>query len=267
MSATTTSPAPGAAAPGAGGTPVLELRGVKRRFGGVTAVAGVDLTVRPGERVAVIGPNGAGKTTLFRLIAGEMRPSEGTVSLFGRDVTTMPAHRRARAGVSRTFQVSNLFGDLSVLDNVRVAAQATERVRTRFWWPQGDDDAVTERARDVLRRTGMGERMGERVADLSHGEKRQVEIAMALVGEPRLLLLDEPAAGLSLGERQLLRGLLEELPRTLPLLLIEHDMTLALELADTVLCLDNGHQIATGTPAEIRADRRVQDVYLGRSGS
>ncbi len=258
---------PGAPAPGEGAAPALELHGVVRRFGGVTAVAGVNLAVGQGERVAVIGPNGAGKTTLFRLIAGEMAPSEGTVRLFGSDVTSVPAFRRARLGISRTFQVSNLLLDLSVLDNVRVAAQASRPVRHRFWWPQGRLDPVTASSEAVLESVGLADRRADRVSDLSHGEQRQLEIAMALATEPKLLLLDEPAAGLALGERVMLRELLEGLPRSLPFLLIEHDMSLALELADRVLCLDNGHEVAVGTPDEVRADVRVQDVYLGRKSS
>ncbi len=250
--------------PGDRVTPVAEVRGLTRRFGGVTAVDGVNLAVHAGERVAVIGPNGAGKTTLFRLIAGEMRPSEGTVTLFGRDVTKMPAHKRARLGVSRTFQVSNLFLDMPVIDNVRVAAQAGLSARHRFWWPQSDSDEVTQRSEEVLERVGLIERRNDRVADLSHGEQRQLEIAMALVTRPSFLLLDEPAAGLAMGERAMLRELLESLPRSLPYLLIEHDMSLALELADRVLCLNNGKEVAFGTPDEVRSNQAVQDVYLRR---
>jgi branched-chain amino acid transport system ATP-binding protein len=187
--------------------PVLRLEGVVRRYGGLVAVDRVSLSLGPRQRLAIIGPNGAGKTTLFRLIAGDVAPTEGRVHLFGRDVTRMPAHRRARLGLSRTFQVTNL----------------------------------------------------------SHGEQRQLEVAMALATEPRVLLLDEPAAGLSAGERARFRGLLEALPRSLPLLLIEHDMRLALSLADEVLCLHNGRQIALGPPSEVRDDETVQAVYLGRA--
>jgi branched-chain amino acid transport system ATP-binding protein len=245
--------------------PVLRLDGVVRRFGGLVAVDGVSLSLGPRRRLAVIGPNGAGKTTLFRLIAGDMAPSEGRVHLFGRDVTRMPAHRRARLGLSRTFQVTNLFSGLSVLDNVRLAVQARTSGRWRFLAPIRQGDQVGAAAREVLERVGIGSRAGDRVADLSHGEQRQLEVAMALATEPRLLLLDEPAAGLSAGERARLRDLLESLPRSLPLLLIEHDMRLALSLADEVLCLHNGRQIAHGPPSEVRDDATVQAVYLGRA--
>jgi branched-chain amino acid transport system ATP-binding protein len=245
--------------------PVLALEGVVRRFGGLTAVDGVSLTLGPGRRLAVIGPNGAGKTTLFRLIAGDMGVSAGRVELLGRDVTRMPAHRRARLGLARTFQVSNLFSGLSVIDNVRLAAQAREPGRWRFWAPIRAGDRVGAAAMAALERVGLGVRAGDRVADLSHGEQRQLEVALALATEPKLLLLDEPAAGLPAGERARLRDLLGSLPPSLPLVLIEHDMTLALSLADEVLCLHNGRVIAHGSPAEVRADDTVQAVYLGRA--
>jgi branched-chain amino acid transport system ATP-binding protein len=244
--------------------PVLRLDGVARRFGGLVAVDGVSLSLGSRKRLAVIGPNGAGKTTLFRLIAGDMAPSGGRIFLFGRDVTRTPAHRRARMGLSRTFQVSNLFGGLSVLDNVRLAVQAREPGRWQFLAPIRRGDRIGTTAMEVLERTGIRSRAGDRVADLSHGEQRQLEVALALATRPRLLLLDEPAAGLSAGERARFRELLGSLPRSLPLLLIEHDMTLALSLADEVLCLHNGRPIALGPPSEVRRDATVQAVYLGR---
>jgi branched-chain amino acid transport system ATP-binding protein len=247
------------------GPPALALEGISRRFGGVVAVDGVSLTLGAGERVSVIGPNGAGKTTLFRLIAGEMRPSGGSINLLGRDVTRMPAHHRAGLGLARTFQVSNLFVGLTVLENVRLASQTRGRDRWRFWRPVSADDAPGQAARDALEHVGLEHRAADRVADLSHGEQRQLEVAMALVSEPRLLLLDEPAAGLAMSERSRLRRLLEELPRTLPVLLIEHDMSLALGLADRVLCMHNGQVIASGSPDDVRRDATVQAVYLGRA--
>ena len=246
-------------------TVALELRSVVRSFGGVTAVDGVSLTVAQGERLAVIGPNGAGKTTLFRLIAGEMSPTRGSVHLFGRDVTGLAAHKRARLGLSRTFQVSNLFAELTVEDNIRLAAQAGDRSRLRFWSPVRGFGPVAVAVAETLDQVGLVARRRHNVADLSHGEKRQLEIGMALVTRPKLLLLDEPAAGLSGGERTRLRALIEQLPAELPVLLIEHDMSLALALAERVLCLDNGRPIALGTPDAVRGDPRVQAVYLGRS--
>ncbi|HXG39329.1 MAG TPA: ABC transporter ATP-binding protein [Candidatus Limnocylindrales bacterium] len=243
---------------------VLRVERVVRRFGGVAAVDGVSFDVRAGERLAIIGPNGAGKTTLFRVVAGELPVTSGRIHLFGRDVTAMPAHMRARMGLARTFQVSNLFGSLSVEDNVRLAAQAASSSRWRFWAPIRPDDEVGDRARGSLERVGLLGRASARVAALSHGEQRQLEIAMALAGRPRLLLLDEPAAGLAAAERARLRELLAGLPASLPVVLIEHDMSLALGIADTVLCLHNGRPIAYGRPGEVRANADVQAVYLGR---
>jgi branched-chain amino acid transport system ATP-binding protein len=245
--------------------PVLRLEGVSRRFGGLVAVDGVSLTLGPRRRLAVIGPNGAGKTTLFRLIAGDVPLSQGRIFLFGREVTRLPAHRRARLGLSRTFQVSNLFAGLSVLDNVRLAAQAGQPGRWRRLGPVRPGDRVGLAAMEALERAGIAARAGDRVAELSHGEQRQLEVALALATGPRLLLLDEPAAGLSAGERSRLRELLGSLPDSLPLLLIEHDMTLALSLADEVLCLHNGRPIALGPPDRVRGDPTVQAVYLGRT--
>jgi branched-chain amino acid transport system ATP-binding protein len=247
------------------GPPALAVDGVSRRFGGVVAVDGVSLTLGEGERVSVIGPNGAGKTTLFRLIAGEMRPSAGNIQMLGREVTRMPAHRRARLGLARTFQVSNLFVGLTVFENVRLGSQTRGRDRWRFWSPASSDDEPGRAAREVLEHVGLEQRANDRVADLSHGEQRQLEVAMALVTEPRLLLLDEPAAGLATAERSRLRRLLEALPRSLPVLLIEHDMSLALGLADRVFCMHNGRVIASGSPDEVRRDPMVQSVYLGRA--
>jgi branched-chain amino acid transport system ATP-binding protein len=255
------SPSPAAAG---GGEAALIIDGASRRFGGLLALSGVSVVLPKGGRLAVIGPNGAGKTTLFRLISGEMRVTDGTIKLFGEDVTRVSERGRARRGVARTFQVSNLFPSLSVADNVRIAAQAGGPVPRRFWRRVRESDATGERSRAMLARVGLEHRAHDTVADLSHGERRQLEIAMALIGEPRLLLLDEPAAGLSAAERKVLRRLLEELPRDLSVLLIEHDMSLALELVDEVLCLDNGVPLAHGTPAEIRANPAVQAVYLGR---
>ena len=245
--------------------PVLRLEGVSRRFGGLVAVDGVSLMLEPHRRLAVIGPNGAGKTTLFRLIAGDVPPSQGRIFLFGREVTRLPAHRRARLGLSRTFQVSNLFAGLSVLDNVRLAAQAGGPSRWRLLGPVRSGDPAGLAAMEALERAGVAARAGDRVSELSHGEQRQLELALALATSPRLLLLDEPAAGLSAGERSRLRDLLGSLPDSLPLLLIEHDMTLALSLTDEVLCLHNGRPIALGPPDRVRADPTVQAVYLGRT--
>jgi branched-chain amino acid transport system ATP-binding protein len=246
------------------GEAVLEVAGVVRRYGGLTAVDDVSLTLGGQERLAVIGPNGAGKTTLFKLIAGEVSTDSGSVRFDGRDVTRWSARRRARLGIARTFQVSNLFPSLTVGQNVMLAAQARRAARWSCWPQVGVRDAARETDRAV-EQLMLSARRDSKVGNLSHGERRQLEIAMALVVQPRLLLLDEPAAGLSLVERLMLRQILEALPRTVPFLLIEHDLTLALELADRVLCLDNGRMIAMGTADEIRRDPYVREVYLGRT--
>jgi len=244
--------------------PVLVIDGVGMRYGGVQAVDDITLTLHEGERIGVIGPNGAGKTTLFKMIAGDVLATSGSIALFEKDVTKTGAARRARMGVGRTFQISNLFRDMTVLDNVRVAARGGSGKARVFWWPQRANDAVTSRALEALDKVRLGERKDDMVSDLSHGEARQLEIAMALVGEPKILLLDEPAAGLSAVERATLKQLIEDLPRTLPILLIEHDMSLALGLTDRVMCLENGRHVITGTPDEVRKNDRVREIYLGR---
>jgi branched-chain amino acid transport system ATP-binding protein len=231
----------------------------------MTAVDSVDLELAPGERHAVIGPNGAGKTTLFRLIAGELRPDAGRIAMLGHDVTRQPGWRRARLGLSRTYQVANLFGRLTVADNLRLAMTAGRPSGWRSLRPVRRDDDIAERSESLLARVGLAGRGGATVGALSHGEQRQLEIGMALAGGPRLLLLDEPAAGLSAAERGMLRALIQDLPRTLPMVLIEHDMSIVFDLADRVLCLHQGRQVAVGTPDIIRADERVQAVYLGRA--
>jgi branched-chain amino acid transport system ATP-binding protein len=257
-----------AAAPGPNGSgataPALTVSGLGKRYGGVQAVDDISLALGSGERMGVIGPNGAGKTTLFKMIAGDVPPTAGAIELFGRDVTRLETSRRARLGVGRTFQVSNLFRDMTVLDNVRVAARGGSSQARVFWRTQGLRDDVTARAMEMLDSVDLVDRRDDTVADLSHGEQRQLEIAMALVTDPRILLLDEPAAGLSAVERTTLRDLIEALPRTLPILLIEHDMSLALGLTDRVMCMENGRHVVTGTPAEVRDHPTVKEIYLGR---
>ncbi|WEK12285.1 MAG: ABC transporter ATP-binding protein [Candidatus Microbacterium phytovorans] len=261
ISATAEAPDPqGSGAP----APALTVTGLGKRYGGVQAVDDISLTLAAGERMGVIGPNGAGKTTLFKMIAGDVSPTVGAIELFGRDVTRLETARRARLGVGRTFQVSNLFRDMTVLDNVRVAARGGSGQARVFWRTQGLRDDVTTRALEMLDSVDLVGRRDDTVADLSHGEQRQLEIAMALVTDPRILLLDEPAAGLSAVERTTLRDLIEALPRTLPILLIEHDMTLALGLTDRVMCMENGRHVVTGTPAEVREHPTVKEIYLGR---
>ncbi len=242
--------------------PILRLRGVGRRFGGVHAVREVDLDVVPGERRAILGPNGAGKTTLFNVISGEFPPTVGTIELFGRDVTHMPARKRAKLGLTRTFQKSRLFLGLSVEDNLFLAVLGVKSghlrpVRT------GTDGRMRERARDLARQVGLGDRLDVLVGSLSHGEQRQLEVGMARAGDPKLMMLDEPAAGLSRGERVALTELLLGLDPSITLVLIEHDMDVALRVAERVTMMHEGRVIVEGTPAEIRANRLVHDLYLG----
>jgi branched-chain amino acid transport system ATP-binding protein len=265
--ASTPSPAVDAAgADGADGAePILRLRRIGRRFGGVVAVSGVDLDVLPGERRAVLGPNGAGKTTLFNLVSGEFPPTSGTVELFGRDVTAAPARKRAKLGLTRTFQTSRLFLGLSVEDNLYLAVLGVQGGHLRPVRRAGKDGAMRERARELAERVGLKDQLGTLVASLSHGEQRQLEVAMARAGEPKLMMLDEPAAGLSRGERVLLTELLVSLERDVTLILIEHDMDVALTVAERVTMMHDGRVIVEGTPAEIRANELVHDLYLGRA--
>jgi branched-chain amino acid transport system ATP-binding protein len=242
--------------------PALRLDDVTIHFGGITAVDGVSISVGRGDRWGVIGPNGAGKTTLFRIVSGELLPSSGKVELFGRDVTRAPPYRRAHRGIGRTYQVSNLFLGLTVEENVTVAAQGLTRSRWRSWWPVQLKGALGERVDKALEQVDLADRRHRVVSELSHGEQRQLELAMGLAGEPKVLLLDEPAAGLSASERVLMRTLITALPPELSVVLIEHDMGLVLDLVGSVLVLDNGRPIATGTPDEIRANEQVQAVYL-----
>jgi branched-chain amino acid transport system ATP-binding protein len=242
--------------------PILRLRGVGRRFGGVHAVRDVDLDIRPGERRAILGPNGAGKTTLFNVISGEFAPTAGTIELFGRDVTLEPARRRARLGLSRTFQTSKLFLGMTVEDNLYLALLGVRSghlrpVRTRR------DSELRERAREMAARVGLEDKLDHVVGELSHGEQRQLEVGMARATDPKLMMLDEPAAGLSRGERVRLTEMLRELDPATTLILIEHDMDVALGVARWVTMMHNGSVLVEGTPDEIRANETVHELYLG----
>ncbi|MDR7482279.1 MAG: ABC transporter ATP-binding protein [Armatimonadota bacterium] len=241
----------------------VEVRGVQMRFGALAALAGVDLTVAAGERRAVIGPNGAGKTTLFHIISGELRPTSGTVRLLGTDVTGIPPHRRARMGLGRTFQRNNLFLQLTVWENVRLAVQVRLHLGRELF---RSADAYPEVAREadlLLAQVGLGDRRGRPVAELSYGEQRQLELALALATRPAVLLLDEPTAGTSPGETARMVELLAVLPREITLCIIEHDMDVVAALADNITVMHYGQVLADGPAAAVRADPRVQAVYLG----
>jgi len=245
------------------GPPALRLDNVCRSFGGLQAVDGVTLEMRPGERRALIGPNGAGKTTLFNLISGAMPPSSGRISLFGQDVTGAPAHRRAALGLARTFQITNLFPDLSVLENCLLAVQAQTPTRFAMLRPVRRYTALLDRARATLASLELGALADAVVKNLSHGEQRQLEIALALAGQPKVLLLDEPTAGLSPAESRLMAGLLRRLDPAITVLIIEHDMDIALELSEMVAVLHYGRVIADGPRERVKTDPQVKEIYLG----
>jgi branched-chain amino acid transport system ATP-binding protein len=243
--------------------PTLRLRGVGRRFGGLHAVRDVDLAVFPGERRAILGPNGAGKTTLFNVIAGDFPATSGTVELFGRDVTHLPARARAKMGLARTYQQSRLFGGLSVEDNIYLSVVGVMGGHLRPVISRRDAE-YRDRARNAAHRVAIDHKLGEPLASLSHGEHRQVALAVALAAEPKVMMLDEPASGLSRGERQLLTELLLALEQEITLIVIEHDMDVALRVAGRVTMMHDGRVIVEGTPDEIRANELVHDLYLGR---
>jgi branched-chain amino acid transport system ATP-binding protein len=247
-------------APQMSGTPALALHGVGRRFGALAAVGNVSLTVAAGERRAVLGPNGAGKTTLFNLICGDFPPSSGRVELFGRDITALPPHHRARNGVGRTYQNSLLFNGLTVADNLVIAVRGARPGRFSWLPPKRAD---REKARALAERVRLSHVLGTEVASLSHGQRRQLEVGMALACDPRLLMLDEPAAGLSPVERPELLKLLRGLPREITLVVIEHDMDIALPIADLVTVMKDGEVVVEGPPATIETDPTVQAIYLG----
>jgi branched-chain amino acid transport system ATP-binding protein len=244
--------------------PTLRLRGVGRRFGGLLAVHDVDLDIVQGERRAILGPNGAGKTTLFNVICGDLQASSGTVEIFGENVTRRPARYRTKLGLARTYQQSRLFNGLTVEDCIYLSVIGVEGGHLRPVVPPGRDGVARERAREAAGKVAISHKLGALVGSLSHGEHRQVAIAMALAAEPKALMLDEPASGLSRGERQLLTDLLLGLDREITLILIEHDMDIALRVAEKVTMMHDGRVIVEGTPAEIRANETVHDLYLGR---
>ncbi len=243
---------------------LLELESVGVHFGGLKAVDRVSLAIESGRRRAIIGPNGAGKTTLFNAITGEVRLSTGSVRLAGHDVSRRRPDQRAALGLSRTFQITNLFPGLSVEENVKLAVRALSPRKFSLLGGGRVRDDERERVDAALERSGLGARRDHLVRNLSYGEQRQLELAMALTGAPKLLLLDEPAAGLSPAERVAIARLITALPKDLTLVLIEHDIDLALGLVDYVTCMCDGQVLVEGTPDEIRANETVQEVYLGR---
>jgi branched-chain amino acid transport system ATP-binding protein len=242
---------------------LLRLDGVVKRFGGLAAADGVELTVQPGEIHALIGPNGAGKTTLVHLISGALRANAGEVRFAGADVTTLSMHQRVKRGLARSYQVTSIFRRLSVLENAALAVQAGAGSSLRFWTPASDETTVFDEAREVLARVGLSERTKVLAGSLAHGEQRQLEVALALATRPRLLLLDEPMAGMGPEESARMVALIAELREHVTLLLIEHDMGAVFKLADRISVLVSGRVIATGTAEQIRASAEVRRAYLG----
>jgi branched-chain amino acid transport system ATP-binding protein len=242
--------------------PILRLRGVSRRFGGLAAVRDVDLDVAPGARRAILGPNGAGKTTLFNVISGDMPASAGTIEFLGEDVSALKAPDRTQRGMGRTYQKSRLFLGLTVEDNLYLAVLGTRKGHLRLRRTQADGE-MRERARELARIAGLERKLGTLVGAISHGEQRQLEVGMARATNPRLMLLDEPASGLSRGERVALTDLLLELDPDITLILIEHDMDVALRVADSVTMMHDGAKIVEGSPDEIRSNQLVHELYLG----
>jgi branched-chain amino acid transport system ATP-binding protein len=242
---------------------LLQTERLTRRFGGVTAADAIALTIAPNEVHAVIGPNGAGKTTLIGLLSGEIAPQEGSIRFAGAEITGLPVYRRSQLGLARSFQITSLFRDFTALDNVALAVQAHRGHSFRFWRDARREDGLRAPALAALKRVGLHERAATRVDRLSHGEQRQLEIAMALASSPQLLLLDEPMAGMGPDESSRMVSLLRTFKGGVTILLIEHDMEAVFALADRLSVLVYGRIIASGPPEAVRSDPAVRRAYLG----
>ncbi|HKO09076.1 MAG TPA: ABC transporter ATP-binding protein [Alphaproteobacteria bacterium] len=242
---------------------LLAIEGLVKRFGGLTATDQVSLEVPAGELHAVIGPNGAGKTTLIAQLAGELMPDGGAIRFAGENVTRLPTYKRVRRGLARSFQITSVFREFTTLDNVALAVQAQAGHSFRFWRPARAEAALREPARAILEQVGLGARADVPAAILAHGEKRALEIALALAGRPRLLMLDEPMAGMGPEDSARMVRFLSTLRGKLTILLIEHDMDAVFALADRITVLVYGRAIATGTPQAIRSNAEVRQAYLG----
>jgi branched-chain amino acid transport system ATP-binding protein len=248
---------------GATSSALLEVRGLEKRFGGVVATDRVDLDVRAGEIHALIGPNGAGKTTLVAQLAGQIASDRGSIVFAGADVTTLPTHQRARRGLVRSFQITRLFRSASVLDNLALAVQAVSGTSLRAWRPVARDAVLFERARQVLEAIGLGAKAGHAIDQLAHGERRALEVGMTLASRPRLILLDEPMAGMGPDESARMEALVAASRASSTVLLIEHDVDAVFRLADRVSVLVGGRIVATGAPDAVRRDAGVIAAYLG----
>lgn len=245
-------------------TPAISVDRLAKVFGGLRAVDDVSLSVQAGERRVLIGPNGAGKTTLFHCIAGTLEATKGQVNLFGTDITRLPEYRRTGLGMARTFQTSNVCTDLTVMENVLLAMLGADQRKWTMHQAASAFADLRERGAMGLARVGLDGRAGETVKFLSYGERRQLELALALASNPKVVLLDEPCAGLSPSERQRFSGLIRDLPRDITLVMIEHDIDIALALAGRVTVLHRGKIILDGTPDEVKRNDQVREVYFGR---
>jgi len=243
--------------------PALEVSHLNKRFGGLPATRDVSLTVMPGERRLIIGPNGAGKTTLFNLITGDLSADSGSVRLFGRELTGMRTQNRVHLGLARTYQILTLFPREPLVHNVVLALLGLDRRRWNPWSTLAGNRDLYEAARAALAQVGLGEAAERVVVETSYGERRRLELAMALAQKPKVLLLDEPLAGLSQAERQTVRALLDNIPRDVTIVMIEHDMDTALGFAERITVLHYGEVIVEGTRAQVVADPRTREVYLG----
>ncbi|MBO6522150.1 MAG: ABC transporter ATP-binding protein [Rhodospirillales bacterium] len=245
---------------------VLEVRDLSKAFGAVQASDRLSFSVAPGQVHALIGPNGAGKSTAIAQISGELSPDSGQIMFEGRDITSLPTYQRARGGMQRSYQITSLFQDLTVEDNVAMAIQAQQGHSFRFWGAARKASVLREPANDALARVGLQAKAAHVVTALSHGEQRQLEIAMVLATKPRLLLLDEPMAGMGQSESRAMMEILRPLKGSVGVLLVEHDMDVVFSLADVVSVLVKGTVLMTGTPDEVRRDSRVRSAYLGDEG-
>ncbi|KRQ97352.1 ABC transporter ATP-binding protein [Bradyrhizobium jicamae] len=244
-------------------SPLLRVENLVRSFGGIKATDNLSLDVVPGELHAIIGPNGAGKTTLISQLTGQLMPNSGAIHFAGRDVTAVPAYQRSRLGLARSFQITSLLKDFSAIDNVAIAAQAHDGHSFRFWGAARKEKHLRDAAQAALTRVGLGQRANVLVSELSHGEQRELELAVALATKPQLLLLDEPMAGLGVTESARMVALLKELRKEVTIVLVEHDMEAVFALADRITVLVYGRVIASGDPDAIRNNEEVKRAYLG----
>ncbi|TMJ49712.1 MAG: ABC transporter ATP-binding protein [Alphaproteobacteria bacterium] len=241
----------------------LEVVNLKKAFGGLAVTQNVSLSIRPGERRLIIGPNGAGKTTLFNQISGDLRPNSGSIRLFGSDITHLPPYKRAHFGLSRTYQIITLFTGDTLEHNVTLGLLGLRRARWQMWRPLSFYGNMSAEARRTLDAVGLLQLATHAISDIAYGERRRVELAMALAQQPRVLLLDEPLAGLSNTERATVKSLIASIPRQTTVIMIEHDMDTALDLAETVTLLNYGRVIVDGERDAVIADERTREVYLG----